>query len=173
MRRLLALLIFAIMLTSPMAHSESKSNRVPIVHTPIGQLELAQVLKNSHYSVFGEFPSDKRLAVAWAQVAIENGQGYQTFNHNLGNINSAKSRPYYLKHHRFKSHKDFIDGGIDYWKIVHKMCRSSLPAFDAGAPRWAANRLSACGYYGADKTKYGHAMAWLYTKAKTKLIPQL
>jgi len=163
------------MLTSPMmAHSDiGKSYKVPMVRTPIGQLELAAVLRNGHYAVFKKFPSDKRLAVGWAQVAIENGQGYHTFNHNLGNINSAKTRPYYVKHHRFKSHKDFMDGAADYWKIVNGMCKSSLVAFDAGAPRWAAYRLHACGYYGADPTEYGKAMQQLYTKAKTKLIPQL
>jgi hypothetical protein len=156
-----------------MSFASDSSNRVACELTPIGTLELAAVLRDGHYAVFGFFPSKQRLAVGWAQVAIENRQGKETYNHNLGNINSAKSRPYYVKHHRFKAHPDFQTGAQDYWKIVRKLCSASLPAFNAGAPYAAAQQLSRCGYYGANPDLYGKAMLQLYAKAMSKVIPKL
>jgi hypothetical protein len=149
------------------------SNKVARELTPIGKPELAAVLRDGHYAVFGYFPSDERLAVAWAQVAIENRQGLEVYNHNLGNITSGKNRPYYVKHNRFRAHKTFSDGAIDYWNVVKKLCRSSFKHFDKGEPYQAAQVLKRCGYYGADSDKYGKAMVWLYNHARGQVLPKL
>ena len=148
-------------------------NRVEREQTPISTVKLAQVLKEGHHEVFGYYPSDNRLAVGWAQVAIENGQGRKVYNYNLGNINSAKSRPYYVKHNRFKAHQSFRQGAKDYWKIVKKLCRTSLVYFDAGAAYQAALQMKRCGYYTANEKKYGKSMSKLYFKAIKKVIPQM
>lgn len=153
--------------------TDTCSFRVKRVLTPIGKPELAQVLRNGHFAVFGHFPSEKRLATAWAQVAIENRQGLEVYNHNLGNINSGKLRPYYVKRNRFKAHRDFHDGAKDYWRIIRNMCSSSLRYFDRGQPYRAAQGLSACGYYGANKHKYGLAMMALYKTAMWEAISKL
>lgn len=149
------------------------SNRVERVHTPIGKAELAAVLRDGHYAVFGRFPSKKTLGVAWAQVALENGQGYWTYNYNLGKITSRKTRPYYVQKHRFRSHKNFNQGAADYWRVVKKMCSKSLKYFKEGKPYVAAQVLSSCGYYGANRHRYGLAMIKLYRLAKIEVLPKL
>jgi len=149
------------------------TNRVPLELTPIGKPEMAAVLRDAHYSVFGYFPSKRRLAVAWAQVAIENRQGLEVYNHNLGNITSGKDRPYYVKRNRFRAHKTFSDGAIDYWNVVKKMCSRSFKYFNKGQPYQAAQVLKQCGYYGANADRYGKAMVWLYNYACAQVLPQL
>ncbi len=141
--------------------------------TPIGEPELAAVLRDGHNAVFGYFPSKKRLAVGWAQVALENGRGKKTFNHNLGKITSFGTRPYYVQKHRFRAHNNFREGAEDYWRVVNKMCKRALPHFDKGDPYTAAQILSSCGYYEADKYKYGKSMQWLYNYANKKVLPVL
>lgn len=134
---------------------------------------MAAVLRDGHYAVFGFFPSDERLGVAWAHVAIENRQGKEVYNHNLGNITSSKKRPYYVKRNRFRAHKTFIAGAIDYWNVVKKMCRRSFKHFDKGHPYRAARALKRCGYYGADSDKYGKAMVKLYKRSRRKVLSKL
>ena len=152
---------------------QPSSHRVERELTPINQVELANVLREGHRNVFGSYPSRNRLAVGWAQVAIENRQGLETYNHNLGNINSAPTRPYYVKRNRFKAHPDFITGAEDYWRVVRKMCSRSLVHFDNGDPYSAAQALYGCGYYGADRHLYGRAMQQLYAQVQGSVIPRL
>lgn len=145
----------------------------PRFDTPIDTMGLARVLKEGHKKAFGEYPSNKRLAVGWAQIAIENGQGKIIHNHNLGFITSSKNRPYFIKKNRFRSHKTFLEGATDYWKVINKLCKSSLVYFDKGQPYNAALRLKSCGYYEADADHYGKAMSKLYWKAKKEILPSL
>lgn len=176
MRKIVNILLFltiVLIISSPVHSKQNKSNKVPMKHTPIGKVELAAVLKNGHYSVFGRFPSKKTLAVAWAQVALENGQGYWTYNYNLGKITSSKKRPYYVQRHRFRAHRNFQEGAADYWKVVKKMCPKSLKYFKEGKPYVAAQILSRCGYYMANRQKYGKSMAKLYKLANNKVLPKL
>jgi hypothetical protein len=168
----IVVLLFVFLL-SGITFGHHNKYHVKRVDTPIDVVGLAKVLKEGHKKAFGVYPSDKRLAVGWAQVALENGQGKIIHNHNLGFINSGKKRPYFIKKHRFKAHKTFLEGATDYWKVVHKLCKSSLIYFDKGQPYNAAQRLKSCGYYGADADLYGKAMIKLHHKAKTKVIPKL
>ena len=147
--------------------------RIDRVKTPLTPMELLVALNEGHYQKFGKYPSDKRLAVGWAQVALENGRGKYTYNYNFGKIKASKHRIHYVQKHRFRAHATAIEGTEDYWNVVNKMCKRSLRAFDAGAPETAANMLSSCGYFGADKKRYGRAMRKLYRRAIRKLIPQL
>lgn len=153
-----------------LALSNNVNMEVPKVKTPISRIQLAEVLKEGHKDVFGYYPSKQRLAVGWAQVAIENRQGLDVYNHNLGNINSASSRPYYILRNKFKSHLTFREGAVDYWRIINKMCSSSLHLFNAGDPYGAAQQLSRCGYYGANKHQYGVEMRKLYFDALENVI---
>ena len=172
-KTLIAMAAFAILMTSAIKNTPANSYRVKRVLTPIGKIELAAVLRDGHYAVFGTFPSKKKLAVAWAQVALENGQGKKTFNHNLGKITSGKDRPYYIQRHRFRAHNNFNQGAEDYWRVVKKLCSRSLPFFEKGDPYSAALVLRSCGYYQADKHRYGLAMVKLYRLASKELIPLL
>jgi len=147
--------------------------RVDMVHTPLSPVKLAETLKEGHYQKFGTYPNNKRLAVGWAQVALENGKGYYTYNYNFGKIKSGKTRPHYVQKHRFRAHRNAIEGAADYWNIVDRICKRSLTAFNIGAPERAAHILYGCGYYGANKTKYGQEMRKLYSTALRKIIPKL
>jgi len=173
--KILTIVLTLIIISTNITHAENKNpNRVPKTHTPIKVVPLAEVLKKGHIDVFGYAPSNKRLAVAWSQVAIENGQGRLTYNYNLGNISTLKKVPYYIiAGHPFRSFPNFAEGSRAYWSVIRNMCKSSLPAFDAGAPEWAARILYGCGYYGADPIQYGKAMRQLYSKATYKVIPKL
>lgn len=165
------LLILMFLFSGTMGHH--KNFHEPMIDTPIDIVNLGRVLKEGHKQVFGTYPSDKRLAVGWAQIAIENGQGKIIHNHNLGFITSSKNRPYFIKKHRFRSHKTFLEGATDYWKVVNKLCKSSLFYFDKGQAYNAAKRLRACGYYTSSADHYGKAMAQLYDKANRDVIPNL
>ena len=147
--------------------------RVKKVHTPLTPIELGRALNVGHYERFGYYPSDKRLGVAWAQVALENGQGYYTYNYNFGKIKASKKHLHYVQKHRFRAHSNAIRGTTDYWNLINRLCKRSLPAFDVGAPKYAAKILSGCGYFEADKIKYGKAMRQLYNKALIDIIPNL
>ena len=165
--------ILFVLLLSGITFGHHDKYHVKRVGTPIDVVGMAKVLKEGHKEAFGFYPSDNRLAVGWAQVALENGQGKIVYNHNLGFITSSKTRPYFIKRHRFRAHNTFLEGATDYWRVVHKMCRSSFVYFDKGQPYRAALRLKSCGYYGANADRYGKAMVWLYRKAKNKVLPKL
>ena len=168
-----AFIIFCLSLIAVPVVAGPKSFRVKRVKTPIGKPELAAVLRDGHLAALGHKPNKKRLAVAWAQVALENRQGKEVYNYNLGNITSSKSRPFFVKRNRFRAHRNFNEGAADYWKVVHKMCKRSLKYFDRGQPRLAARQLYRCGYYKADPNKYANSMLWLYRYANRKVLPKL
>lgn len=134
--------------------------------TPMSQGELLQSLKDGHISFFGKEPSKNRLAVAWAQVGLENAQGKKIYNFNFGNIGASKRQPhFFISGHRFKANESVRDGTILYWKTVKKMCSSALPHFDVGDTKSAAYQLYRCGYYRADRDDYARGMSQLYWKA--------
>ncbi len=54
--------------------------------TPLTPSELAKALIAAHVALFGKPPSPNRLAVAWAQCALETGRGALTQHFNFGNI---------------------------------------------------------------------------------------
>lgn len=147
--------------------------RMDMIHTPLTPIELGEALREGHCQKFGEYPDDKRLAVGWAQVALENGQGHYTYNYNLGKIKAPKTHLHYVQRHRFRAHGNAVAGARDYWDVVSWLCRRSLPSFDAGQPEHAAHVLYGCGYYGADKTMYGQAMRQLYQTALHSVLPKL
>ncbi len=147
--------------------------KVDVVHTPLTPIELGEALRTGHYEKFGTYPNDKRLAVGWAQVALESGQGHYAYNYNFGNIKSNRSYLHYIKRHRFRAYRNAIEGTKDYWNVINRMCKESLAAFDAGAPEYAANVLSRCGYFDCDKAQYSQEMRKLYHYALIHVIPNL
>jgi len=147
------------------------------VPTPISQTGLLDVLRQSHVDVFGHEPEKKRLAMAWAQVALESGRGRAMWNYNIGNVGPAPSHPqvpYYIHSAltRYRSFDTFVDGGRAYWKVLRR-CRFSLMAFDVGQPVQAAKNLKSCGYYGADVVLYSKGMTGLYNFAMKELITKI
>ncbi len=162
---------------------------VPKVTTPLGQPELAAVLRDGHHGVVGTFPSAERLGVAWAQCCLEHKRGKAIYNHNIGNVTAFGGWPgdYYtidckeqtspgvwtLMHMKFRAHYDFVDGARDYWRIITGRYASALPFFDGGSPAQAAAALRQKGYFTANLAPYAKAMVSLYSEFTSKILPIL
>ncbi len=151
---------------------QPKPLKQPKILTEISSTDLMRVLQKGHFRIFGEEPSNKRLAMGWAQVALENGQGKKTYNYNFGNIGAiGKKTPYYLQSgHKFLSNNNFLSGAEIYWKTIKNMCPSSLKYFDVGDSNGAARQLARCGYYRADPDFYSSLMTNLFYTAQKELI---
>jgi len=152
---------------------KSTHPRMPTVRTPMTRVELLSALRDGHVKAFGVLPSRERLAMAWGQVAFENGHGKYTYNHNLGNVGTtAKDQPTYYNRgdgHWYRHHETFVDGAAAYWEIV-KRCATALRRFDAGDPVDAAASLKKCGYFEADLATYTRGFVALYHFANDKVF---
>src|SRR5262249_47778198 len=132
---------------------------------------------------FGAPPNANRLAVAWAQCALEHGRGKAIWCHNIGNITAGKgwSSGYYVLSVpppdpptlKFRSHTNFIDGASDYWRVLAGQYASALKFFDAGEPMEAAAALKTRGYFTAELEPYARAMSQLYADFRSKVLPAL
>lgn len=139
-------------LLSSSLHHEKQS-------TPIGDQELMQVLQEAHVQVFGRRASRARLAMAWGQIALENGRGKAVFNHNLGNIGPFRGRPYYkLGPSRFRSFGGFPEAARVYWELLRDRCSAAMHSFDAMDAEYTARMLRRCGYHGADVEAYARGL---------------
>lgn len=169
-------------------------SEVPKMKTPLGSLELAAVLRDAHHNVFGVDIPKNRLAMAWAQCALEHGRGAAIFCHNLGNITAPSSwaGDYYAYHFtrkenphdapagdsptfvmKFRAHADFVDGARDYWRVISGRYASCLPHFDAGDAAGAAHALKLKGYYTANEADYARNMVALFAEFNRKIWPSL
>lgn len=141
---------------------------VPMVRTPLTERELLEVLEQAHVETFHVRASPARLAMAWAQVAFENGRGRAVFNHNIGNTVPTLSRhAYYCTNGRgcYRSFARFADSAGIYW-LTLAGCPAALVAFDYALAREAAGELLACHYYDGDPAAYGAAMRSLFRDAE-------
>jgi len=166
--------------------NEPSPHEVPMVATPLGELELAAVLRDAHTHVFGEPPTQSALGVAWAQCAEEHGRGRFVWCHNIGNVTAfGWHGDYYAIHFRpgtnpyddpvvhFRAHDDFIDGARDYWDVLQDRYAVALGRFEAGDPAGAAAALKAKGYFTAPLAPYQRSMVSLFGTAVKHVLPQL
>jgi hypothetical protein len=169
----------AIILTISSVHvAGAEPKQKPIQHltwrtrTPINRIALADVLRRGHIRFFGEAPGDKRLAMAWSQVGLENGQGREVYNHNLGNIVKWSKDHFYFRYgkHRYRSLDTFEDGAVAYWTILNN-CPGALHAFDKGNVAASAIELKRCNYYEAPVKSYTSPLFMLYHLAIKEIIP--
>jgi hypothetical protein len=150
--------------------------RQPMTKTPMTRVELLVALREAHVRVFGKVPNKNRLAMAWGQVAFENGHGQLSYNHNLGNVASARpaETPSYYSHddhHFYRAFATFVDGAEAYWAVI-KRCGAALARFDQGNPSEAARYLKRCGYFEADLEQYTKGFSNLYYFARTKVFAE-
>ena len=145
--------------------------KVKKVATPIEQKEIINVLCQSHVTEFGKTPSINRLALSWAQVALENNRGKKIWNNNLGNQGPFRMDQEYYHHLRggwpYRSFKTHEESGKAYWGLIKK-CSMALKAFDVGDPEMAAKSLKNCNYYSSDQDQYSRVLKSLYYEAKAK-----
>lgn len=134
--------------------------------TPIGKPELAAVLRDGHHAVFGVFPSRARLRSAWAQSALEVGQGARSRCHDVASIGAGPHEPFFVvAGAHFGARRDFLDGAIAYWTTVRR-CEAALHAFDAELPEEAAFALRRCGYYRVSEALYAAGLRGLRGAAR-------
>lgn len=141
---------------------------VPMVRTPLTELELLKVLDRAHVETFHTRASPARLAMAWAHVAFENGRGRAIFNRNIGNTVPTTSRhAYFCTNGRgcYRSFARFEDSSAIYW-LTLVGCPAALVHFDNARAREAADALLACHYYDGDPEIYGAAMRSLFRDAQ-------
>lgn len=152
--------------------ASADESQQPMTRTPMTQVELMSAIRDAHVVVFGNEPNDKRLASAWAQVALENGGGSQVYNNNLGNvvITQQGQRYYRVNKHRFRVFDSPVSGGVVYWSTI-KGCSPALAMFDQGNMNKAAEQLKKCRYFEADTETYAKRMCQLYVHAAKKVVP--
>lgn len=158
MTRTVLLVLALLLLVALPAHAEPRL-------TPVTEVGLARALIASHRDVFGKRVPGHRLAVAWAQVALETGRGKRVKGNDLGNVGG-----------RLIAYKTPREGAAAYWRVVAK-CKPALGYFDVGDARGAAEQLGRCGYFRADPSTYAAGMASLredfnrriWAKVKAKL----
>ena len=150
--------------------------KVQKISTPLDQKQIAEVLCESHTQEFGRPPSRNRLALSWAQVALENNRGKKVWNNNLGNQGPFRMDQEYYHHLRrgwpYRSFRTAADGGRAYWQVIRK-CSVALQYFDVGDPATAASALKSCNYYSSSTDNYSRVMSSLYYEAMTRVLPDV
>lgn len=151
----------------------AKGTRHAMVQTPLTEVELMATLKDAHVEVFGVQASPKRLSMAWAQVAFENGRGKYVYNRNIGNtVTTLPEHNYYcVKGQCYRSFASFMESGKLYWATI-KHCVAALAAFDTAQSYVAAQKLKDCHYYDGDVKQYASSMSSLYDEAMKRVLPQ-
>lgn len=130
--------------------------------TPISDVELTTVLQETHIEVFGRAASRARIAMAWGQIALENGRGAVTYNHNLGNIGPYRGHPYY-KHglSKFRAFPNFKEAATVYWELLRDRCSAAMFSFDGMNAQYTAMKLRSCGYHRTDVDTYAKGLGSL------------
>jgi hypothetical protein len=146
----------------------------PLKKTPIKRTELISVLRDSYAHRFGSTPSDNTLAMAWAQIALENATGTQVYGRNLGNVvRTERNQAYFVNTvdgHQYRWFDAFIDSAQVYWEVVSH-CEPALLAFNTGDAATSANWLKRCGYFESDAESYVIGMRKWFTYAKEVVMP--
>lgn len=174
-KKLFAAIVIALSCAAVTAQADPpKREHMKTVQTPISRTELLHVLRDGHLRVFGKYPSKNRLAMAWGQVAFENGSGKFSYNHNLGFVGpSAPDQPTFRMgdNHWYRAFTSHDDAAVAYWEVI-KRCSPALARFDVGNPGEAAIWLKRCGYFEATLEQYTPGFSTLYYTAIKTIIPE-
>lgn len=179
----------------PAAPPPPLSREVPRRVTPLSQVDLGNALFAAHLRVFGQEPSHRRLASAWAHAALENARGDAVECNNIGNLTVLPDAPadYFIRTFhgrttpdplaplttyrrtdvRFRAYASPVDGATGYWQQLALHYGRALALFDAGAPELGALNLVQNGYASAPAEPYAAAIANLYLEYWTRIEPHL
>ncbi len=166
--------VFTLLLIAENANAQNAYTVVQMIQTPLSREDMAKALKQGHVRAFGSEPNESRLAMGWAQVALENGHGRYVYNHNLGNTTAwATGQSAYYNpgdHNYYKSYATFSDGAAAYWETI-KRCTAAVVDFDKGDSQKASHDLKACHYYEALEAPYARLLKDLFDYAKRSVLP--
>lgn len=141
--------------------------------------EATYALREAWHNIYGEYPSDKSLAILWAQSALETGRWKSMHNYNWGNIKKKHApnddghyftmfrcnelinkrlewfNPPHIQTH-FRAYKSATDGAEDYIKFLAGRTRyaKAWAALKAGDPAKYSHELKMGGYYTASEVLY-------------------
>lgn len=153
--------------------------KVDRVATPLTEEQIADLLRRSYLLIFGHAISPQCLAVAWAQVCLENARGKAVHNNNLGNITTKGDGVAYYELTtdeqiqpgvwksltlKYRAHPDPISGFEAYWVLLRDRYATALLSFERGDPAAATYALKAARYFTANVEPYAKAMVSLYAE---------
>lgn len=134
--------------------------------TPIGEPELAAVLRDAYHAEAGADVPRALLVAAWAHVAMETGRvvgGAEgrpmvtSRGFNLGSVGAASGPHHYVAGHRHRTGTDHIDAAQAYWRAVLP-CRGAVRGMLDGSAAATAQGLAACGYHRTEVDRYARAL---------------
>lgn len=136
--------------------------------TPLGEPELAAVLRDGYHAVTGRRVRRGLLVGATAQVMLETGRGevdgrmmILSRGHNLGAVGAAKGQPCHaVSGHRHRTGTDHVDAARAYWRAALR-CSAGMRGLEDGDAHEAARGLAACGYHRTDVATYARGLAGL------------
>jgi hypothetical protein len=146
---------------------------VPRERTPLSDDALRDAAAAGHVRAFGVPPSEARLSVAWAMLALEHAHGEALWCNNFGNVDAgagwqgaafaltategsgATAHP---ETKLLRAFPDAVAGACGWWHFLEEHDASALVAFDAGDGVGAAIALKARGYYTGDLGAYERAL---------------
>lgn len=168
---------------------------VPRAPTPLDEVAIAKVLRQAHELELGSPPSDARLGVAWAHIALENARGEGIENHNFGNLTIWEKEPgaHFVRilrerrpvkrgstvtrwrwvEMRFRAFETPVKGARAYWAHIDGKFAGALERYDYGDAHGAGLKLARLGYASAFSMRYANSLDNLYDEYRTRIAPQL
>lgn len=172
-----------------------KGHAVPRTPTPLDEVAIAEVLRQAHELELGSPPSDARLGVAWAHIALENARGEGIENHNFGNLTIWEKEPgaHFVRilrerrpvtrgstvtrwrwvEMRFRAFDTPVEGARAYWAHIDDKFAGALERYDFGDAHGAGLKLARLGYASAFSMRYANSLDNLYDEFRTRIAPQL
>lgn len=163
--------------------------------TPLDEVAIARVLAEAHERELGQPPSEARLGVAWAHIALENARGEGIENHNFGNLTIWEKEPgaHFVRilrerrpvkrgstvtrwrwvEMRFRAFDTPVAGARAYWAHLVDKFPGAVERFDFGDAEGAGRKLARLGYASAFSMSYAHSLDNLYDEYRRRIAPQL
>lgn len=177
------------------AADPDKGHAVPRTPTPLDEVAIANVLRQAHELELGSPPTDARLGVAWAHIALENARGEGIENHNFGNLTIWEKEPgaHFVRilrerrpvkrgstvtrwrwvEMRFRAFETPVEGARAYWAHIDEKFAGALERYDFGDAHGAGLKLARLGYASAFSMRYANSLDNLYDEYRTRIAPQL
>lgn len=132
--------------------------------TPLGEPELAAVLRDAYHAEAGADVPRELLVAAWAHVAMETGRSLAgerpmvtSRGYNLGSVGAATGPHHYVAGHKHRTGVDHVDAARAYWRAVLP-CRGAVRGMLDGSAQATAQGLAACGYHRTEVEAYARAL---------------